>query len=200
MRRSERAFSLVELLVSIAILTLLVLLVTNLFNSAAAVITSGNKRMDADGQARPLLNRLALDMAQLVKRPDVDYFFKTSANVQTGNDRFAFYSMVPGYSSGTPGTVSLVAYRATEQNKVERMAKGLLWNGVSPTSSRMVFLPLTIASTWPAAVDATADADYESIGPNVFRFEYGYQLTSGQLSATPWDDPLDTAASKGCRT
>jgi hypothetical protein len=41
---------------------------------------------------------------------------------------------------------------------------------------------------WPAAISATAtDADYESLGPPVFRFEYYYLLKSGVLSSIPWD-------------
>jgi hypothetical protein len=53
----------------------------------------------------------------------------------------------------------------------------------------MVFLPLTIAGTWPGAIDLGAapivDPDGEVIGPYVFRFEYYYILRSGALSITP---------------
>jgi hypothetical protein len=50
----------------------------------------------------------------------------------------------------------------------------------------LVFLPLTISSTWPAAVNTSStDSSYEVIGPDVFRFEYYYLLTSGALSDAP---------------
>ena len=52
MRKSAAAFTLVEMLVSIAVLTLIVLSVTRLFDSAATLTTAGHKRMEADGQAR----------------------------------------------------------------------------------------------------------------------------------------------------
>lgn len=94
LRRSNKAFTLVEMLVSITVLTLIVLLISRLFNSASALITSGNKRMDVDGQARPLLDRMAMDFAQMVKRSDVDYYVKSSSNAQAGNDQIAFYSVV----------------------------------------------------------------------------------------------------------
>src|SRR5215212_9574099 len=70
------AFTLVELLVSMGVLVLLVLLFTQLFNSAASITTLGHKQMDADSQARQLLDRMSLDFAQLVKRGDVDFFAK----------------------------------------------------------------------------------------------------------------------------
>lgn len=143
--------------------------------------------MDVDAEARGMLDRMATDFAQMVKRADVDYYLKSPAIGQSGNDQLAFYSTVSGYSSGTTGSVSLVAYRINAQQRLERMAKGLLWNGSSSTSTPVVFLPLTISATWATATDATADTDYELVAPSVFRFEYYYQLKTGALSLTPWD-------------
>ena len=39
-----------------------------LLNSAATITTLGHKQMDADSQARQLLDRMAIDFAQMVKR------------------------------------------------------------------------------------------------------------------------------------
>src|SRR5437870_12018537 len=113
------AFSLVELLVTVAVLALLVLLFTQLLNSAATITTLAHKQMDADSQARQLLDRMAVDFAQLVKRSDVDFFGKGTVapnsvgGAMTGNDQIAFYSGVPGYypSTGSQSPVSLVSYR-----------------------------------------------------------------------------------------
>lgn len=112
-----------------------------------------------------------------------------------GNDRIAFYSAVPGYypaSGGYESPLSLVAYRinsdsaASSYNRLERMGKGLLWNAATPSPAPIVFMPLTISAIWAAATSSSAsDPDYEVIGPQVFRFEYCYLLTSGSLSITP---------------
>src|SRR5215467_1264606 len=118
-RYHKAAFTLVELVVSVGVLVLLVFLATQLLNSAATVTILGHKQMDADSQARQLLDRMAIDFAQMVKRPDVDYYLKSSAASplrsvsQPGNDQIAFYSAVPGYypPTGAPSPVSLVAYR-----------------------------------------------------------------------------------------
>jgi prepilin-type N-terminal cleavage/methylation domain-containing protein len=189
MRRSQAAFTLVEMLVSIAVLTLIVLSVARLFDNAATLTATANKRMEADGQARSLLDRLAIDFAQMVRRSDVDYYLKTPANAQPGNDQIVFYSEVPGYypSTGSNSPISLVGYRINAQSKMERLGKGLLWNGVSPGNTPIAFLPLTIAASWPSATGATADPDYEIAAANAFRLEYFYWLTSGNSSVTPWD-------------
>jgi prepilin-type N-terminal cleavage/methylation domain-containing protein len=203
----RHAFTLVELLVSMAVLTLLILLIAQLFNGASAVTALSSKHMDADAQARAVFDRMAVDFAQMVKRTDVDYFLKDSTNTQAGNDQLAFYSQVPGYypSSGAPSPVSLVAYRISNDNtgasfnKLQRLGCGLVWNGVSLTDTPIVFLPSTIAATWPTATNMAADTNYELAGPQIFRMEYSY-LLKGQtiagtsydsiLSAIPWDSRI----------
>jgi len=190
------AFTLAELLVTMGVLVLLVFLFTQLLTGAATIITLGHKRMDADSEARQVFDRMALDFAQMVKRNDVDYFAKNTippnseGGPMNGNDQIAFYSSAPGYypATGSQSPVSLVAYRvnsdstSSSYNKLERLGKGLVWNGVSTTDKPVVFMPLTIAATWPAAVSsslADPDGSYEVIGPDVFRCEYYYLVRTG---------------------
>jgi hypothetical protein len=209
-RRRRAAFTLAELLVSMGVLVLLVLLFTQLLNSAATTMTLGNKRMDANSPARQLLDRMAIDFCQMLKRTDVSYYVKTTGNTQAGNDQIAFFSAVPGYYSqaGYNSNASLVAYRINQDTslgnpaylKLERMGKGLALNGAYTTSIPLLFLDSTTSPTttiqniWPAAASSTtADSDYERTGSQVFRFEYYYLLsstpsvgTANQLSAGPW--------------
>jgi hypothetical protein len=194
------------------VLVLLVLLFTQLLNSAATVTILGHKLMDADSEARQVFDRMAIDFAQMVKRSDVDYFAKGTAapnsvgGTMAGNDQIAFYSTVPGYypPTGSRSPVSLVAYRINSQNKLERMGVGLVWNGVSTADTPVVFLPLTIAATWPSATDLTAsptpEPRAEVIGPQIFRFEYYYLLKGQVVSGTTYnpiftDTPWDTRIS-----
>jgi type II secretory pathway component PulJ len=245
-QRRHAAFTLVELLVATGVLVLLVFLASQLLNTAATVTTLGHKQMDADGQARQLLDRMAIDFEQMVKRSDVDYYLKSSrfafgtppapppppvitgvrTLLQPGNDQIAFYSAVPGYyPTGSQSPVSLVAYRvnsnsaSSSYNKMERFGKGLVWNAVSTTDIPVVFMPIPVASAlpvaelppsptpipspspgWPQAGNMTADAAYELVGPQVFRFEYYYLLKGQVVTGTTYnpifsDAPLDTRIS-----
>jgi len=161
-RGYSAGFTLAELVVSVGVLVLLVFLATQLLKSAATVMTLGHKQMDADSQTRQLLDRMAIDFAQMVKRSDVDYYVKSSATppptgvrnlLQPGNDKIAFYSTVPGYypSTGSQSPLSLVAYRVNPQHKLERMGKGLVWNAVSTADTPVVFMPIPVASPIPIA-------------------------------------------------
>jgi hypothetical protein len=227
-RRVSEAFTLAELLVSVLVLTIIIFMVAQLMNNAAAVTRTGHKHISTDTQARAVFDRMAADFGQMLDRTDLDYYVKGGSSIydqrhgngnghgwghqgqagQQGNDQIAFFSQVPGYSPGTgsQSPISLVAYRINESNssnaaylKLERLGKGLFWNGVDnpnrqPTqnqyTSPIVFLPLLINDRWPAATDdTTADIDgqYETIGPGVFRLEYYYLLKTGKLTDIPWN-------------
>src|SRR6266516_4221732 len=220
-----RAFTLGEMLISIVMLALLILMVTQVVNTAATVVRPANKHIDTDTQARVILDRMALDFGRMLKRTDIDYYVKAPTGYknpnahgngqklttgQQGNDQIAFFSQVPGYyPSGAQSPVSLVAYRVNSGSttspsylKLERMGKGLLWNGVKNANNDpypLVFLPGQIAAAtgpwanngpWSAAINndnsaKSVDSDYETIGAQVFRFEYFYLLKDGSIKDVP---------------
>lgn len=202
----QTGFTLVEMLVSMSIFVLLVVVITQLFNSASAVTIGGNKHMDADSQARLVLDRMAIDFAHIVKRPDVDYYFLKNSGPGNPNDQMAFFSESTGYypaavNGDTPkSNVSLVGYRINTANQLERLNKALIWNGVTasttgasgtggllPTDRPMVYLPQTLLGTWPTITGT--DSDYQVIGDQVYRMEICYLVKSGTQNATLSDTP-----------
>jgi competence protein ComGC len=220
--RGEGGFTLAELLVSVFVLVLVIFMVAQLMTSATAITRTGHKQIDTDTQARIVFDRMALDFAQMVKRTDIDYYLKQRQNYNghgnghgcgngrngdQGSDQIAFFTVVPGYytASSYRSPISLVAYRVNEDSssspgyaRLERMGKGLLWNGVSTASTDLplFFLPLNIDTMWPPAThnfgggnpNLSRDLDnYEVIGPGVFRFEYYYLLKNGRVTDWPWD-------------
>ena len=232
MPHTRCGFTLAELLVSVFVLAIIIFMVAQLMTSATAITRTGHKQIDTDTQARAVFDRMALDFAQMVKRTDVDYYVKQRSgytghsnghgwgrgrNGDLGSDQLAFFSHVPGYypDGYTPGQqspISLVVYRVNESSssnaayaKLERMAKGLVWNAVDTNTNQnsakypIVFLPQTIAGIgkpWAPAINnnsncgganTSCDPDYEVIGPGVFRFEYYYLLKNGRVTDWPWD-------------
>ena len=195
-------FTLAELLVSVGVLVLLTLLATQLLNSAATIMTLGHRQMDADSQARELFDRMAIDFAQMIRRPDVDYYLKSSTTAndcrlctrQRGNDQIAFYSTVPGWSALTgaqQGPVSIIGYRinvsgTTLSNRLERLGEALVWNGAT-SDTRSDGRPASVIFWSPLNPWANlTNNPFDIIGRDVFRFEYYYLLKNGDLSSTPW--------------
>src|SRR6266516_3013851 len=136
LRRKACGFTLAELLVSVFVLLIIVFMVAQLMSSATAITRTGNKQIDTDTQARVVLDRMALDFAQMLKRTDVDYYLKQRTNYSghgnghgwgrghngdLGSDQLAFFTQVPGYYpggyvSGQQSPISLVAYRVNESS------------------------------------------------------------------------------------
>jgi len=195
-------FTLAELLVSVGVLVLLTLLATHLLHNAATIMSLGHRQMDADSQAREVFDRMAIDFAQMVRRADVDYYLKaaTTANDcrlctrQRGNDQIGFYSNVPGWSAITgaqQGSISIVGYRinvsgTTLSNRMERLGEALVWNGAT-SDTRSDGRPASVIFWAPLNPWANlTNNPFDTIGRDVFRFEYYYLLKNGELSATPW--------------
>jgi len=177
-RRWESGFTLAEMLAACAVLALVVLLMTRVTNHATTVITQGNKHMETESHARPFFDRLAIDIAQMVKRSDISYFLKNASSgpVMGGgssgvNDRLAFFSGVQGYyaQTGYNSGYSLIAYRVnadptkTSYNRVERMAKGLPLNGAysapAPAATNDVTPLLFFDSVNPGIIAPTTTID-----------------------------------------
>jgi len=149
-----RGFTLAELLVSVFVLVLLIFIVTQLMTSATAITRTGHKHISTDTQARVVLDRIALDFAQMLKRTDIDYFVKGPASYnshghgnghgwghhpppgQLGSDQIAIFSEMLGYNptAGVRSPISLVGYRVNQDPTVgnpsylrlQRLGKGLI--------------------------------------------------------------------------
>jgi hypothetical protein len=214
MRPTARAFTLAEILISIAVLGLIVVLLARSVASVNLIATTATRRIETEAQVRPIFDRMAIDNAQMVKRVDVDFFGKgtVSGGTMAGNDRIAFFSMVPGDypATGSPSPFSLISYKINSSvagtnaavfTRMQRMARGLLMNGdtdanngssPSVADGPIIFSPISIPAVWNTTVtsNATTDSKHELIGPNIIRFEYYYLLTSGAFSIVPWDSNI----------
>ncbi len=170
LRKSSPGFTMVELLVSIAVLVLLVLLISQLFNSATATATLSRTQIDADEAARLVFDRMGGDFAAMVRRTDVNYIFYKNGNSATSgsNDAMFFYSEAPGFMSasattqmvttGSASTMSLVGYRINQFNPyysgipvLERLGESLTWGGTPDSTGVLpggpVFLPTNFFPT-----------------------------------------------------
>ena len=199
------AFTLAEMLVSILVLTLLIGFVLFLVTSASSITKQSGVKMDCDSQARAIFDRMADDFASILRRSDADYIFAKHA----GNDTMYFYSQAPAYfdpsfDAPVKNPVSLVGYRINSAFQLERLSRGLTWDGIpapSPAPGSVVFLtyasgsatPLsasTIAGNWASAVGSPPNfsdgtgSDYHVVGDQVYRLEITFLQSNGTISNT----------------
>jgi hypothetical protein len=145
----RQAFTIVEMLVSTSILTLLVVFINQMVNSAAKTTSSSGKHIDSDNQARLIFAKMGADFAAILNRTDVDYYFHN----QAGNDEFYFYSQSPGHFAiagpvaADINTTSLIGYRVNSSAQMERLGRGLVWTATSAQdisegqANSVLFLP-----------------------------------------------------------
>ena len=202
-RPPSAAFTLIEVLLSIVLVMLVDLSRPPNERRYFGKGQSG-KRMDSNSQVRIVFDRMANDFAGIVRRQDVDYVFAK----QNGNDTMYFFSEAAKYfdtsvSDSAKSSLSLVGYRVNSNFQLERLSRGLIWDGQvapSPAPGSMVFLtpsgsstPLrgsTIAGNWAAAVGTGPNysngtgTDYHVIGDQVYRLEISFLQTNGTISTS----------------
>jgi prepilin-type N-terminal cleavage/methylation domain-containing protein len=185
---SRRAFTLVEMLVAIAVLILLVAMLGQVVELTSRAITLSSRTLEAAGEARVIFDRLGADLAARPKRTDLPMLFTKA----TGNDSFEFYSQVGGYNATgqVARQISLVGYRIQETTtpffQFERGATGMGWLGSG--NSSLLFQPQALAPT------SINESDYDVLADSVFRLEFCYLLNTGALSNSANSDYSNVVA------
>jgi prepilin-type N-terminal cleavage/methylation domain-containing protein len=211
-RRAGRAgFTLVEILVAVAILSILVLMLGQMLTSAQQAIDVSTRHLTTDAQARLVFDRMGNDFSQMIQDDSVDHIFYKGGN---GNDAMFFYSRSPGHiddpADGVHETTSLIGYRINSNFQLERLGKSLNWDTAASgdtTPGGPVFLSYnyaggtrtinpasTIAQNWADTVGTAGagytdgkDTDYHVLGDGVFRFSIGFlqTISVGNATGTP---------------
>jgi len=168
------AFTLIEMLVATSVLALIALFITQIISMSSNSISANSKKLDAVADGRFALDRIGSDLAARLRRTDVPTRFQK----EDGNDKFAFYAEVPGYS-GTRES-SLVEYRistaASTKYQLERGVSAIGWTG----SPEIAFQ----SSTLPQL----ADSEFDLISTGILRLEFCFLMDSGRVETafTDW--------------
>ena len=173
--RSRLSFTLVEMLVAIAVLSILLLLIFSIVESSVSLSDSTSRRADSSIEARQVLDRIGADIDNMLIRPDVDQFYYSGSvsGATPENDKMFFYSQQTGFfdsgiSSANQSPVSLIGYRinttdnAAKVPMLERLAQGLIldYGGDSVDASGDLMDPNTTTGplvylTFPARTSVT---------------------------------------------
>jgi prepilin-type N-terminal cleavage/methylation domain-containing protein len=206
----QDGFSLVEVIVAIAVLALIVLILNQMFSGSSVAISQSNEGIGALDASQAVFQQIGSDVSRMLLRDDVDYsFVKNAANTPgnlAGNDTFSFYARTTGLAStgsvttGTPRALSVVQYQiATNANNNQELDYGALqidWDnsGSTPFVLTSATQLLTPPNTLPTV------SSFTTLAPEVIRMEICFQLfndpngnaTPQLLTITP---PVYVAAS-----
>jgi prepilin-type N-terminal cleavage/methylation domain-containing protein len=187
----KNAFSLVEILVAVAVLALLFTFVVQMVNAVTGATGLSDRGIDAASQSRRVFDQLGMDLRSAVLDPDVDFEVKASAPHDT--NFLMFLSRVP---SGEPApapegflnrNVSLVAYRVGSPGNLElpcllRAGHAVGWSDrgfmgfATPDDSALP--PRFTDLGFPVQI---RDSDFEVVGSGVVAVLCGFQLYPDNL-------------------
>ena len=179
-------FTLLELLVALAVLSMVVMLLLQTISSTSKASGSTKRHLDMDAEARSIFDRLQDDIDSMVIRQDVDALFlglpQGGSSVFDHNDQFYFYSQTPGYSGATSGLspVSMVGYAVTNQ-QLARLGMAKSWDDLPFLTTN---LPVTgfDPTNLPQCLGSATNY-WHVIGPSVFRMEIGLMMKGATTNA-----------------
>ncbi len=210
--RGSAAFTLVEILVAIAILVIITVAMATIFASTQTLVSQSNTSMGSLDAGEAVLSQIGLDISRMVLRDDVDFgFTKAGADAGTGvNDSFSFYARTTGFdnsgnSPASPRPLSIVSYQvgtdpvnptsaALQLNyaalQVDWAAGGsspfTLSQMVSGVQTQYLYPKNSPTNTNPATGGILpAPGFYTTLAREVIRFEYCFMLKADPNNNTP---------------
>jgi type II secretory pathway pseudopilin PulG len=179
--KTAQAFTLVELLAAVAVLTIIGILIVQITKAATDTTRLSNRAVDAAAQARLAFDRLALDISALVKRKDVD--FQATNTPAAGAAALEFLSEVTssGLASASNRGISLVAYQTATHADVGRLCllragKAVAWSNPGKALSGFYSNGLPVRFGDAAFPVAVAGTDYDVLASGIIRMAVGFRL------------------------
>lgn len=173
-RVRPRAFTLIEILVAMAVFLLIALLVVQMSDSTMLITNHSERRIGADGNALLAIDRISADLARAIVRSDLPW----RVQKQSGNDRFAFFAYARAYEPGRG--ISKIGYRV-EDSMLQRGVQAASWDNSGPAA--LTFIPDGTAGI-PDYLEID-EANFEFLDPNIFRLEISFLNAEGDIVSEP---------------
>ena len=184
-------FTLIELMVTMAILTIILGMALQVTESARVSIRVSEAKSINDGIARKAFDQISRDISQMVVREDARIEFKS----EPGNDKLAFLTNARGLTAGTEvgeRLVSLVTYELADDSALDsKLLRGSRGHRFDDTASDALSLD-------PSRIFPTITPDnLQAISNNIIRLETEYLVEEGGTITREIAAPLTSEKLKG---
>jgi prepilin-type N-terminal cleavage/methylation domain len=167
--KSRRGFTLVELLVAMAVMGLLLFLMLQMSSQSLEVTRTSRQKIESEKRARTVLDALSADFANRVDGPNTPVFVRQAG----GNLQLLFLTRSRGPADAADFRFLAVAYEWSE-NRILRKTAPVEWNQ---------------ADLLPPMLEALSSGTSSVLADGILRFEASAILSDGTRT------PLDTNAS-----
>jgi prepilin-type N-terminal cleavage/methylation domain-containing protein len=192
MSRRTRAFTLMEMLLALAITSVLVVLLVNVVSAALAVWEQGRNQIDTFANARQVLGRIADEINGAIATPaprsvefseNLPSIQGTTPPVPTTSENIFFVAPYPNASSGD---LCIIGYRHNADTRT--LERGFIDSQVAWKSGN--------ATRYQSSTYSSADWQWRTIANGVLEFEIqSYSQTDLDNNASPSPTPTPSWSS-----
>lgn len=168
------AFSLVEVLVAMAIFLFMAVMVASITDGVSRIVGQSQRRMSVDGSVRQSLSRISTDFSRAIIRSDLPFRIEK----KSGNDSLMFFAAAEGYSAGRG--ITMLGYQVASEG-LQRGAEAKSWT--SNGSSALSFASVTNAAASSSYLSIDS-ANYEILESDIFRMEFAFLMGNGTIKST----------------
>jgi len=167
------AFTLVEVLVAMAIFLFMAVIVASITGGVSQVAGQSQRRMSVDGGVRQSLSRISSDFSRAIIRSDLPFRIEK----KSGNDSLIFLAAAEGYSAGRG--ITMLGYQVTNAS-LQRGAEATTWTSSGATALSFTSVANAAASKNYLSIDS---ANYEILESDIFRMEVAFLMGDGSIQS-----------------
>jgi len=167
------AFSLVEVLVAMAIFLFMAVMVASITGGVSRIAGQSQRRMGVDGGVRQSLSRISADFSRAIIRSDLPFRIEK----KSGNDGLIFPAASEGYSAGRG--ITMLGYQVANAT-LQRGAEATTWTA---GSSALFFTSVTNAVSSNSYLSISS-ANYEILESDIFRMEVAFLMGDGSIKSS----------------
>ena len=194
--KKKTAFSLLELLVAVSVLSILLVILLNIVQGATNLWRTSENKVEAYREARAALQVISSDLRNALASTNTS-FFRTNISGYPSATNLAFLATLPLSSQNIDSLsdVCTVGYFLAYNNKspvagaTGRQSYNLYRYFVE---SNETFEKLTGASGPTGVLDLDSDFPPEILARNVVSFNATYSVTNASGGFTPWTQSVTT--------
>lgn len=186
MSKRDSAFTLMEMLVALAITSLLVVLLVNVVSAALTVWEQGRNQIDTFANARQVLGRIADEISGAIAAPaprpvefseNLPSIQGTTAPLAVASENIFFVAPYPNINSGD---LCIIGYRHNADTRT--LERGFIDSGVAWKSGN--------ATRYQSSTYSSSDWQWRTIANGVLEFEIQSYSQTDLDSASPTPTPI----------
>jgi len=168
------AFSLVEVLVAMAVFLFMAVMVASITGGVSRITGQSQRRMSVDGGVRQSLSRISADFSRAIIRSDLPFRIEK----KSGNDSLMFFAAAEGYSAGRG--ITMLGYQVANAN-LQRGAEATTWTASGATALSFTSVTNAVSSNSYLSISS---ANYEILESDIFRMEVAFLMADGSIKST----------------